>query len=103
MTCALGGKTIKYIELIKDKRQEAIVLLYCVHCSNITNQCHNSTDCFHWRYCLSPHHLVHNCVELALEKGKKIVIKVVKELKGCNEGFNDFLREDDFSRKAPKT
>ncbi len=56
ITCALGDKRIKCIELIKDKRPEAIVMqsLYCAHCFNITNQCHNTTDYFHCQYCLKP-------------------------------------------------
>jgi hypothetical protein len=102
ITCALEDKRIKCIEFIKDKRPEAIVLpsLYCAHCYNIPNQCHNTTDCFHCRYCLSPDHLVQNCVELALKKGKKPITKVVKEVKKSTERFNNFLREGDFSRKA---
>jgi hypothetical protein len=39
-------------------------------------------------------------LELALQKGKKPVIKVFKEVKKSTELFNNFLREDDFSRKA---
>jgi hypothetical protein len=99
ITSALEDKRVKCIELIRDKRPEAIVLpsLYCAHCYNLS---HNTTDCFNCRYCLSPEHLVQNCLELALKKGKKPAIKVVEEVKKSTERFNNFLKEGDFSRKA---